>query len=175
MVLKSESSFKEYLKKLPDHTIIEYYSDVEYSPFPIILIQEYARRFQQKNKNEIIKDLKYHTQLARKKTQEINKMAKKRISVDDLTKQKTQKIIEQAKRKGYSIGKKISIKHHNLSSTLKKTAKSKIQKTVDAGKKLQLSKKENLEILEKLAKLKDAGIITTKEFQEKKKKILSNI
>ena len=50
MALKSESSFKEYLKKLPDHTIIEYYSDVEYSPFPIILIQEYARRFQQKSK-----------------------------------------------------------------------------------------------------------------------------
>ena len=95
--------------------------------------------------------------------------------MDDLTKQKTQKIIEQAKRKGYSIGEKISIKHHNLSSSLKKTAKSKIQKTVDAGKKLQVSKKENLEILEKLAKLKDAGIITAKEFQEKKKKILSNI
>jgi chorismate synthase len=175
VALKSESSFKEYLKKLPDDTIIEYYSDVEYSPFPIILIQEYARRFQQKSKNEIIKDLKYHTQLARKKTQEINKLAKKHASVDDLTKQKTQKIIEQAKRKGYSIGEKISIKHHNLSSTLKKTAKSKIQKTVDAGKKLQVSKKENLEILEKLAKLKDAGIITAKEFQEKKKKILSNI
>ena len=175
MALKSESSFKEYLKKLPDHTIIEYYSDVEYSPFPIILIQEYARRFQQKSKNEIIKDLKYHTQLARKKTQEISKLAKKHTSVDDLTKQKTQKIIEQAKRKGYSIGEKISIKHHNLSSSLKKTAKSKIQKTVDAGKKLQISRKENLEILEKLAKLKDAGIITAKEFQEKKKKILSNI
>ena len=175
MALKSESSFKEYLKKLPDHTIIEYYSDVEYSPFPIILIQEYARRFQQKSKNEIIKDLKYHTQLARKKTQEINKLAKKHASVDDLTKQKTQKIIEQAKRKGYSIGEKISIKHHNLSSSLKKTAKSKIQKTVDAGKKLQVSRKENLEILEKLAKLKDDGIITAKEFQEKKKKILSNI
>ena len=54
MVLKSETSFKEYLKKLPDDTIIEYYSDVEYSPFPVILIQEYTRRFQQKSKNEII-------------------------------------------------------------------------------------------------------------------------
>ena len=175
MALKSESSFKEYLKKLRDHTIIEYYSDVEYSPFPIILIQEYAQRFQQKSKNEIIKDLKYHTQLARKKTQEINKLAKKRASVDELTKHKTQKIIQQAKRKGYSIGEKISVKHHNLSSTLKKTAKSKIRKTVNAGKKLQVSKKENLEILEKLAKLKESGIITAKEFQEKKKKILSDI
>ena len=102
-------------------------------------------------------------------------MAKKHTSVDDLTKQKTKKIIEQAKRKGYSIGEKISIKHHNLSSTLKKTAKSKIQKTVNAGKNLKTSKKENLELLENLARLKDAGIITVKEFQEKKKKIVSKI
>ena len=56
-----------------------------------------------------------------------------------------------------------------------KTVKSTIQETVNAGKKLKTSKKENLEILEKLAKLKDAGIITAKEFQDKKKKILSNI
>ena len=83
-------------------------------PFPIILIQEYARRFQQKSKNEIIKDLKYHTQLALKKTQEIGKLAKKHTSVDDLTKQKTQEIIEQAKRKGYTIGEKISITHRNF-------------------------------------------------------------
>ena len=102
-------------------------------------------------------------------------MAKKHTSVDDLTKQKTQEIIEQAKSKGYSIGEKISIGHRNLSSTLKKSAKSTIQETVNAGKKLKTSKKENLEILEKLAKLKDAGIITAKEFQDKKKKILSNI
>ena len=82
MVLKSESSFKEYLKKLSDETIIKYYSDVEYSPFPVLLIQEYTRRFQQKSKNEILKDLKYQTRLARKKTQEISKMAKKNKLVD---------------------------------------------------------------------------------------------
>ena len=103
MVLKSEASFKEYLKKLSDDTIIKYYSDVEYSPFPVILIQEYTRRFQQKSKNEIIKDLKYQTRLARKKTEEISKMAKKHTSVDVVTKQKSQEIIDQAKRKGYSI------------------------------------------------------------------------
>ena len=175
MVLKSESSFKEYLKKLPDDTIIKYYSDVEYSPFPVLLIQEYTRRFQQKSKNQIIKDLKYQTRLARKKTQEIGKMAKKHTSIDDVTKQKSQQIINQAKRKGYSISKKISIKRHTISSKLKNTAKSRIQKTVNVGKNLKMSKKENLELLENLAKLKDAGIITTKEFQEKKKKILSKI
>ena len=121
MALKSEASFKEYLKKLPDDIIIKYYSDVEYSPFPILLIQEYTRRFQQKSKNEILKDLKLQTRLARKKTQEISKMAKKRVSIDDVTKQKSQEIINQAKRKGYSISEKISNKRHKISLKLKKT------------------------------------------------------
>ena len=53
MALKSEASFKEYLKKLSDETIIQYYSDVEYSPFPVLVIQEYTRRFEQKTKTEI--------------------------------------------------------------------------------------------------------------------------
>ena len=175
MVLKSEASFKEYLKKLPDETIIKYYSDVEYSPFPVLLIQEYTRRFQQKSKSEILKDLKYQTRLARKKTQEISKMAKKNKLVDDVTKQKSQEIIDQAKRKGFKISEKISSRRHKLSSKLKKTAKSKIQKTVNVGKQFKVSKKENLELIENLAKLKDAGIITSKEFQEKKKKLLSKI
>ena len=54
MELKSEKSIKEYLKKLSDDTIIKYYSDVEYSPFPVLVIEEYARRFRQKSKNDII-------------------------------------------------------------------------------------------------------------------------
>ena len=175
MALKSEKSFKEYLKKLSDDTIIKYYSDVEYSPFPVLIIQEYTRRFQQKSKNEILKDLKLQTRLARKKTHEISKMAKKHTLVDDLSQKKSQEIIKQAKRKGYQISEKISDKRHKISSKLKTTAKSKIQKTVNAGKNLKMSKKENLELLENLSKLKDAKIITAKEFQEKKKKILSKI
>jgi hypothetical protein len=173
--IKSEKSIKEYLKKLPDDTIIKYYSDVEYSPFPILVIEEYTKRFKQKSKNEIIKDLKFQTRLARKKTQEITKMAKQNFLVNDITKQKSQAIIDQAKRKGYRISEKISNKRNILSSKLKKTTKSKIQKTVNAGKIFKTSKKEYLELLENLAKLKTAGIITTKEFQEKKKKILSKI
>jgi hypothetical protein len=175
VALKSESSFKEYLKKLPNDTIIKYYSDVEYSPFPVLIIQEYTRRFQKKSKNDILKDLKLQTRLARKKTQEISKMAKKNTLVDDLSKKKSQEIINQAKRKGYRISEKISNKRHKISSKLKTTAKSKLQKTVNVGKSLKMSKKENLELLENLAKLKDAKIITSKEFQEKKKKILSKI
>jgi DNA-binding transcriptional regulator YhcF (GntR family) len=102
-------------------------------------------------------------------------MAKQNTLLDDVTKQKSKAIIDQAKRKGYRISEKISNKRNILSSKLKKSTKSKIRKTVNAGKGLTTSKKEYLELLENLAKLKTAGIITTKEFQEKKKKILSKI
>ena len=58
MEIKSEKSIKEYLKTLPDDTVIKYYLDVEYSPFPLLLIEEYTRRFKRKTKDEILKDLK---------------------------------------------------------------------------------------------------------------------
>jgi hypothetical protein len=44
-----------------------------------------------------------------------------------------------------------------------------------AGKKLKTSKGNELDLLKKLGDLQKAGIITNKEFQEKKKKILSKI
>ena len=38
MELKTEKSIREYLKGLPDDTIIKYYLDVEFTPFPILVI-----------------------------------------------------------------------------------------------------------------------------------------
>ena len=107
MELKSEKSIKEYLEKLPDDTIIKYYLDVEYSPFPILVIEEYTRRFKRKTKNEIIKDLKLQSRLAKKKTKELGTMAKKHKLVDDVTREKSEEIIKQAKKKGYEISEKL--------------------------------------------------------------------
>lgn len=160
MYLKSEKSIKEYLKTLPDDTIIKYYLDVEFTPFPVLLIEEYTRRFKRKTKDEIVKDLKYHTRLARKKTQELGRMAKKHKLVDDVVKEKSEEIIKQAKKKGYEISEKIIKKSKILRSRLKK---------------LKTPTQKHLELLENLGELKKAGIITNKEFQEKKKKILSKI
>jgi len=160
MKLKSEKSFKEYLKTLPDDTIIKYYLDVEFTPFPVLLIEEYTRRFKRKTKDEIVKDLKYQTRLARKKTQELGRMAKKHKLLDDVTKEKSEEIIKQAKKKGYEISKTIVKKSRTLRSRLKK---------------LKTPTQKHLELLENLGELKKAGIITNKEFQEKKKKILSKI
>lgn len=173
-MFKSEKSIKEYLKKLPDDTIIKYYLDVEYSPFPILVIEEYTQRFKRKTKDEIIKDLKYQARLARKKTRELGKMAKKRKLVDDVTKQKSEEIINHAKKKGFEIGKIISRKKANLETQIKKTAKSgTVRKRI--SKKLKTSTQNHLDELEKLGKLRKQGLITAKEFQETKKKILSKI
>ena len=175
MELKSEKSIKEYLQKLPDDTIIKYYLDVEYSPFPILVIEEYTRRFKRKTKNEIIKDLKLQSRLAKKKTKELGSMAKRHKLIDDVTRQKSEEIIKHAKKKGYKISEKIALKGSILGSKLKKKTKSGIKTGLDAKKKLQNSKHDDLDLLKKLADLQKAGIITNKEFQEKKKKILSKI
>ncbi|NQV40303.1 MAG: hypothetical protein HQ505_07195 [Nitrosopumilus sp.] len=171
MNLKSEKSIKEYLKKLPDDTIIKYYLDVEYSPFPVLVIEEYTRRFKRKTKNEIIKDLKFQSRLAKKKTRELGSMAKKHKIIDDVTRQKSEEIIKHAKKKGYDISEKIAARGSILGSKLKKKTKSAIK----SGKNLKSSPSKNLDLLKKLGDLQKAGIITHKEFQEKKKKILSKI
>ena len=174
MALKSENSFKEYLKKLSNDKIIEYYQDVEFTPFPIILIEEYARRFKRKTKDEIIKDLKLQTRLARKKTKELGQMVTKNKLVDDVAREKSKEIIKQAKKKGFKISEKISEKKTSLGSKIKK-GKSSAKKTISSVKKLKTSSEEQLDLLKKLGQLNKAGIITNKEFQEKKKKILSKI
>ena len=56
----------------------------------------------------------------------------------------------------------------------KKSAK-KISEGISAAKGLAANAEEDLELLEKLGKLRKAGVITEKEFQTKKKKILGRI
>jgi paraquat-inducible protein B len=172
MNLKSEKSIKEYLKTLPDDTIIKYYLDVEYTPFPVLLIEEYSRRFKQKTKNELVKDLKFQTNLAKKKSLELNNLAKKQKLVDDVTKEKSEEIIQHAKKKGYEFSQRIANKSTRLKSKLKNKKQSIETRAI---KKFSTSKSDYLDLLEKLGNLKKAGIITSKEFEEKKKKILSKI
>jgi len=175
MELKSEKSIKEYLEKLPDDTIIKYYLDVEYSPFPVLVIEEYTRRFKRKTKNEIIKDLKLQSRLAKKKTLELSSMAKKHKLVDDVTREKSEEVIKHAKKRGYEISEQIASKGSILGSKLKKKTSSTIKFGLKSGKNLKHSSNKDLDLLKKLGDLQKAGIITKKEFEEKKKKILSKI
>ena len=61
------------------------------------------------------------------------------------------------------------------SSSLKKKGTEKITEGIAAAKSATSSAEDDLNTLEKLGKLRKAGVITDKEFQEKKKKILSRI
>ena len=51
--LQSKKSIKEYLQTLSDKDIMKYYVDVEFSPFPILIIQEHTRRFNYTTKNDV--------------------------------------------------------------------------------------------------------------------------
>ena len=88
MNIKSEKSIKEYLKTIPDETIIKYYLHVEFSPFPILVINEYTRRFKKKNKQEILENLKYQARVARNKAADLKKAANQGKFLDDITRQK---------------------------------------------------------------------------------------
>lgn len=175
MEIKSERSINEYLKTLPDDTIIKYYLDVEYSPFPILVIEEYTRRFKRKTKDEIIKDLKVQARLAKKKTHDLGRMAKRHKVLEDITREKSEEIIRHAKKSGYHVSETIARKGSIIGSKLKRKTKSGIRSGINAGKNLKDSSQKELELLEKLVDLQKAGIITSKEFQEKKKKILAKI
>lgn len=171
MELKSEESVVAYLKTLPDQTIIKYYLDVEYSPFPVLILREYQRRFKAKSKNEILEKLKVQANLARKKTKELGILAKKRTRIDEISKQKSQQVIKQATNKGYKISDSLLKKGAKFSVRIKKDVSKGVKKT----KAIKTSSKDQLILLEKLGKLRKEGVITEKEFREKKKKILSKI
>jgi hypothetical protein len=53
--------------------------------------------------------------------------------------------------------------------------KESLDKGIASAKRSTVSKTESIELIEKLGKLKESGLITEKEFQQKKKQLLENI
>ena len=137
---KSEKYFKGYLKNITSEQLIQFYDDVEWTPFPVLVIKEYQNRLKAKNKKEVLQKLKTHVEIAKEKTQELRSLAKTHSS----------KVTKKIKTKGKKLTKSIS------ETTL-------------------ISSEKNLKILEKLGELNKKGIITDKEFQEKKKELLKRI
>ena len=72
--LKSEKVFKQYLKDLSDDTIIQFYHDVEWTLFPVLVLEEYTRRF--KRDKGVMEKIKIQTELAKNKSILLQKMAK---------------------------------------------------------------------------------------------------
>ena len=139
---KSEEFFIKYLKTLPNSHIKQFYDDVEWTPYPILVIKEFQRRF---NPND---------------TEFLDKLLE---SVDD------------AKKKGQKIGKLAKIRGVKLSQRVKSRAKKTVSKKITKAKRIIRSSDDNVELIKKLGELKKAGIITSKEFQAKKKQLLDKI
>ncbi len=94
---------------------------------------------------------------------------------DRLTIDKLLKKAEEAKKTGLALT-RIAVEQAELSGRqLSKEGRKKIDESIAATKKKFSSGEADLAMLEKLGKLRKAGVITEKEFQTKKKEILKRI
>ena len=104
---KSEDYLIKYLKTLPDKHIKQFYNDVEWTPYPILVIKEFQRRFKP-NDEEFLEKLLESVDEAKRKGQKIGKLAK--IRGLNLSKQ----VRAQAKK---TISKKITKAKHMIRSS----------------------------------------------------------
>ena len=72
---KSEKHLIQYLKSLPDSKIKQFYDAVEWTPYPVLVIKEFQRRFQP-NDDEFVDKLLESISEAKEKGQKIGKLAK---------------------------------------------------------------------------------------------------
>ena len=98
MAKKSESYFKNYLKNITNEQLVQFYDDLEWTPFPVLVIKEYQNRFNAKNKKEVLEKLKAHAEVAKEKTQELRSIAKSHSS----------RVTKELKTKGKKLTKSIS-------------------------------------------------------------------
>ena len=123
--------------------LVQFYQDIEWTYFPVIVLDEYQRRFKSKTKRNILEELKRRAEIT--------------------------------KRKSVNIGKITASKGYQVSKKLKGKTTRGISKSIQIAKTLGPSSMESLQLIEKLGKLKEAGLITEKEFQQKKKQLFKNI
>ena len=72
---KSEKHLIQYLKSLPDNQIRQFYDAVEWTPYPVLVIKEFQRRFQP-NDDEFVDKLLESIGETKEKGQKIGKLAK---------------------------------------------------------------------------------------------------
>ena len=90
---KSEEFFIEYLKTLPNSHIKQFYDDVEWTPYPVLVIKEFQRRFKPKD-TEFLDKLLESVDDAKRKGQKIGKMAKIRgIKLSQRVKSRAKKTV----------------------------------------------------------------------------------
>ena len=119
---------------------------------------------------------------SKKKVGHIEKLLKRADKAIDEGIKKADEILEdavefgemaagQAKKASFELRRKAE----KESDSIKKKGIAKINEGIVAAKNASSSVEDDLKTLEKLGNLKKSGVITEKEFQEKKKKILKRI
>ena len=90
---KSEEFFIKYLKTLPNSHIKQFYNDVEWTPYPVLVIKEFQGRFKPKDA-EFLDKLVESVDDAKKKGQKIGKLAKIRgIKLSQRVKSRAKKTV----------------------------------------------------------------------------------
>jgi len=89
----------------------------------------------------------------------------------DKLREKTKEI----KEVGTAIGKTTIEKGEEVGKQISTKGKEGIDKGISAAKKGSSSDKEVIELIEKLAKLKEDGYLTEEEFKQEKKKLLARL
>jgi len=143
MSLKNNKNFNEYLINISDDVLLSYYEDVELTHFPLLVLEEFERRFTPKKKRKILDGLRNKVKSISIREYELTKVAKK----------------------SSDIGRKLG------SDATKKLTKS----LEEAAMRFNPTPKVNLELIEKLGQLRDTDLITSREFQKKKKELLKRI
>jgi phosphopantothenoylcysteine synthetase/decarboxylase len=105
-------------------------------------------------------------------------MARKSIKKSKKTPDFVEKLFQKAddaRRAGLELSKIAAEQTQIHGKRLTKEGRKRLDESVAAAKKMSSSGQESLKLLEELGKLKKEGLITDKEFQQKKKELLARV
>ena len=111
---KSEAHLIKYLKSLPDNQIKQFYDAVEWTPYPVLVIKEFQRRFQP-NDAEFVDKLLESIDEAKEKGQKIGKLAKIRgLKLSKRVKAQAKKTVSKKITKAKRMIRSVSYTHLTL-------------------------------------------------------------
>ena len=119
MVEKSEASFRDLLEGMSDSQVRQYYNNLEWTAFPVLIMKEYQKRFSAKNPKKVIEKLKAQTEVAKQQSDVLRKI------VTDKGTELSSKLIRQASdtvSQGVSTAKKMAYSPEKSIELLEKLA-----------------------------------------------------
>jgi hypothetical protein len=88
---------------------------------------------------------------------------------------KIMKSTDDAKNIGLGLGKSAFSKGQKIGNNLTQDGAKRLHETLESARRAATSSKANIDLIKQLGELKEAGLITAKEFEIKKKEILDRI